>query len=162
MASTHLHSHSTPQHPLSHPHALLASAFPPTCYCMHSCSFTLIHVHPTNLCQLHPASHTHCVLTSWMTVDAAQPLPLRPNKLSPHSMHQTLILAVKHCCMLWHPLHPQDLFWECVPHGSLPPVRVVQIGLRARIGKRAGSRKDKRDLASTCKKLCPFDCPVSP
>ena len=41
-------------------------------------------------------------------------------------------------------------------------VRVVQTGLRARIGKRAGFRKDKRDLASTCKKLRPFDCPVSP
>ena len=43
-----------------------------------------------------------------------------------------------------------------------PFVRVVQTGLRARIGKRAGFRKDKWDLASTCKKLCPFDCPVSP
>ena len=41
-------------------------------------------------------------------------------------------------------------------------VRVVQIGLRARIGKCAGFRKDKWDLASTCKKLRPFDCPVSP
>ena len=39
-------------------------------------------------------------------------------------------------------------------------VRVVQTGLRARIGKRVGFRKDKRDLASTCKKLRPFDCPV--
>ena len=41
-------------------------------------------------------------------------------------------------------------------------VRVMQIGLRARIGKCVGFRKDKRDLASTCKKLRPFNCPVSP
>ena len=41
-------------------------------------------------------------------------------------------------------------------------VRVVQTGLRARIGKCAGFQKDKWDLASTCKKLRPFDCPVSP
>ena len=41
-------------------------------------------------------------------------------------------------------------------------VRVMQIGLWARIGKRAGFQKDKWDLASTCKKLRPFDCPVSP
>ena len=120
MSSTHLHSHSTLQHPLSHPHAFLASTFPPTYHCMHPRSFTLVHVHPTNLCQLHPASHTHCVLTSWTTVDAAQPPPFCPNELSPHSMHQTLILAVKHCCTLWHLLHPQDLFWEHVPHGSSP------------------------------------------
>ena len=50
-----------------------------------------------------------------------QPPPIRPNELSPHCAHQTLILAVKHCCMLRHLLHPQDLFWERVPHGSLPP-----------------------------------------
>ena len=41
-------------------------------------------------------------------------------------------------------------------------VRVMQIGLQARIGKCVGFRKDKWDLASTCKKLRPFNCPVSP
>ena len=35
-------------------------------------------------------------------------------------------------------------------------------GLWARIGKCTGFQKDKWDLASTCKKLCPFDCPISP
>ena len=121
MSSTHLHSHCTPQHPLSHPHALLASAFPPTCCCTHPHAFTLVHVHPANLRQLRPASRTRRVPTSRTTVDAAQPPFIRPNELSPHSMHQTLILAIKHCCMLQHLLHPQDLFWECIPHGSLPP-----------------------------------------
>ena len=120
-SNTHLHSHSTPQHPLSHPHALLASTFPPTCCCMHTCAFTLVYVHPTNLRQLCPTSHTRHVLTSWMTVDAAQPPPFYPNELSPHSTHQTLILAIKHCCMLWHLLHPQDLSWEHIPHSSSPP-----------------------------------------
>ena len=101
--------------------AFPASAFPPTCHCMHLCAFTLVCVHPTNLCQLHPASRTRHVMTSRTMVDAAQPPPIHPNELSPHSAHQTLILTIKHCCMLQHPLHPQDLFWECVPHGSLPP-----------------------------------------
>ena len=45
MFSTNLHSHHTPQHPMSHPHAFLASAFPPICHCMHLCTFTLVHVH---------------------------------------------------------------------------------------------------------------------
>ena len=120
-SSTHLHSHCTPQHPLSHPHALLASTFPPTCHCMHPHAFTLVCVHPTNLRQLCPTSRTRRVLTSQTTVDAAQPPPIHPNELSPHSAHQTLILTVKHCCTLWHPLHLQDLFWERIPHGSLPP-----------------------------------------
>ena len=104
-SSTHLHSHSTLQHPLSHPHAFLASTFPPTCCCMHLCAFTLVYVHLTNLCQLHPMSPTCHVLTSWMTVDAAQPPSFRPNELSPHSTHQTLMLAIKHCCTLWRSLH---------------------------------------------------------
>ena len=120
-SSNHLHSHRTPQHPLSHPHAFLASTFPPTCHCMHLHTFTLVCVHPANLHQLCPVSCTCHVPTSWTTVDAAQPPPICPNELSPHSVHQTLILAIKHCCMLRHLLHPQDLFWECIPHGSLPP-----------------------------------------
>ena len=117
MSSTNLHGHCTPQHPMSHPHAFLASAFPPTCCCTHLHTFTLVCVHPVNLCQLHPVSHTCHVQTSWTTEDAAQPPPICPNKLSLHSVHQTLILAIKHCCML----HLQDLFWECIPHGFLPP-----------------------------------------
>ena len=121
MSSTHLHSHCTPQHPLSHPHTFLASAFPPTCCCMHLRAFTLIHVHSANLLQLCPVSCTCLIPISRTMVDAAQPPPIRPNELSSHSGHQTLILAVKHCCMLQHPLHLQDLFWECIPHGSLPP-----------------------------------------
>ena len=115
-----LSDHCTLQHPLSHPHAFLASAFPPTCHCTHPHSFTLVHVHPTNLCQLCPASRTCHVPTSRTTVDAAQPPPIHPNELSLHSAHQTLILAIKHCCTLRHLLHPQDLFWKCIPHGSLP------------------------------------------
>ena len=55
------------------------------------------------------------------------------------------------------PTHP-----DAQPQVLSPLVRVVQTGLRARIGKHAGFRKDKRDLASTCKKLRPFYCPVSP
>ena len=121
MSSTHLHSHCTPQHPLSHPHTFLASTFPPTCHCMHQGPFNLIHVHPTNLRQLCPASRTRHVPTLWTTVDAAQPPPIRPNELSPHSAHQSLISAVKHFCTLQHLLHLQDLFWEHIPHGSLPP-----------------------------------------
>ena len=35
-------------------------------------------------------------------------------------------------------------------------------GLQARIGKCMGFLNDKWDLASTCKKLHPFDCPVGP
>ena len=73
------------------------------------------------LCQLHPVSCTCCILTSLTMIDAAQPPHVHPNELSLHSAHQTLISGVKHCCMLWHLLHPQDLFWECIPHGSLPP-----------------------------------------
>ena len=41
-------------------------------------------------------------------------------------------------------------------------VRVMQKGLWARIRKHVGFRSDKWDLASTCKKLRPFDCLVSP
>ena len=119
--STNLHSHCTPQHPLSHPHTFLASALPPTCHCTHLCTFTLVCVHPANLCQICPASCTHHVPTLWMMVDTAQPPPICPNELSSHSAHQTFISAVKHCCTLWHLLHPQDLFWECVLHCSSPP-----------------------------------------
>ena len=71
--------------------------------------------------QLHPASCTHHVPTSQIMVDTAQPPPVHPNELSPHFTHQTLILGIKHCCMLQHLLHLQDLFWECIPHGSSPP-----------------------------------------
>ena len=42
-------------------------------------------------------------------------------------------------------------------------VRVMQKrGWQARIGKCVGFQSDKWDLASTCKKLHPFNCPVSP
>ena len=35
-------------------------------------------------------------------------------------------------------------------------------GLQDGIGKCAGFQNDKWDLTSTCKKLHPFNCPVSP
>ena len=116
MSITHLHSHCTPQHPLSHPHAFLASTFPPTCCCMHLCTFTLVCVHPANLRQLCPTSRTRHVPTSQTMVEAAQPPPICPNELSPHSAHQILILAVKHCCMLWHPLHPHKIYSGSMSH----------------------------------------------
>ena len=126
MSSTHLHSHCTLQHPLSHSHTFPASTFPPTCHCMHPCAFTLIHEHHTcSLPALPHVMHTPCPDIT----DAAQPPHICPNELSLHSTHQTLILAVKHCCMLWL---PQYLFWEHVPHGSLPPdsFRCIQTALQ--------------------------------
>ena len=73
------------------------------------------------LCQLHPLSCTRHILTLQMMVDAAQPHHVHPNEHSLHSVHQTLMSGIKHCCTLQHPLHLQDLFWERILHGSLPP-----------------------------------------
>ena len=120
-SSIHLHSHHTPQHPMSHPHAFPASAFPSTCHCMHLCTFTPVCVHPTYSLPAPP----HIMHPPWPDImddgwhSTATSCP--PNELSLCFTHQTLISGIKHCCTLQHLLHPQDLFWECIPHGSSPP-----------------------------------------